>query len=180
MPERIRQWAARAAVAGGLVVVVTAVVDWVAGVGGINDPMNPRWREAVVLLAPGIVISALGLAGIQARLTRHSPIGAGGAVGMAIGVVGFAASCTVLHEYVFPIAPISIVMIVGGIILVGVAMLRAATAPRPAILLLLCSPLSLFMAIGPPRPGVLILLFATFGIASVWLGYVAIQAEYRR
>ncbi|MDP8901505.1 MAG: hypothetical protein M3N33_10275 [Actinomycetota bacterium] len=179
MPEQIRRWAARAAVLGGLIVVVAALVDWLTGVGSINDPMNPRWREAAALLAPGFVIAALGLAGIQARFTGHSLIGLGGAAGLAIGVLGFAASWTILHEYVFPIAPISMAMIFGGLILLGVAMLRASTAPRPAIALLLCSPVGTFVAIGPPRPGAFILLFATFGVASIWLGSVALRADYR-
>ena len=179
MPEQILRWAARAAVGGGLIVVVAAVVDWLAGVGSINDPMNPRWREAVALLAPGFAIASLGLAGIRARFTRHSVMGAGGAVGLVIGVLGFAASWTILHEYVFPLAPISMAMIFGGVIVLGVAMLRAATAPRLAIALLLCSPIGIFVAIGPPRPGVLILLFAAFGMACIWLGSVALRAGHR-
>ncbi len=133
----------------------------------------------MALLAPGFVLAALGLAGIQAHFTRHSMAGLGGAAGMVIGVLGFAASWTVLHEYVFPIAPVSIAMIFGGVILLGLAMLRAASAPRPTIALLLCSPVGMFVAIGPPRPGALILLFATFGIASAWLGYLALRADYR-
>ena len=60
-------------------------------------------------------------------------------------------------------AQISTAMILGGVILPAVAMLRTATAPRPAI--------------GPPQPGVLILLLVTFGIASIWLGYIVLQAD---
>ncbi len=97
---------------------------------------------------------------------------------MLIGIIGFTASWTILHGYVFPIAPISILLLLGGVLVLGVAMLRAATAPRPAILLLLCSPIGIFIAIGPPQPGVLILLLATFGMASTWLGYVALQTDY--
>jgi hypothetical protein len=71
-------------------------------------------------------------------------------------------------------------MILLRVVLSDVAMLRAATAPWPAIALLLCSLVGIFIAVGPPQPGALILLFATFGIASVWLGYAARQADYQR
>lgn len=104
MAERIRRWAAWPAVAGGLIVVVATVVDWLTGVGSINDPMNPRWREAVALLTPGFVIAAFGVAGMQAHHTKRSMVGLGGAAGMVAG----------------------------------------------------------------------------FGIASVWLGYAALQADYQR
>jgi hypothetical protein len=98
---------------------------------------------------------------------------------MVVGVIGLGASWTVLHKYVFPLAPISMAMTFGGVILLGIAMLRVATAPRPAVALLLFSPVSLFVAIGPPRPGALILLLATFGVASIWLVYIALRADYR-
>jgi hypothetical protein len=65
MYERIRRPAALAAVLGGLILAVAAVVDWLTGVGSINDPMNPRWQEAVALLAPGFVTAAIGLAGFR-------------------------------------------------------------------------------------------------------------------
>jgi hypothetical protein len=179
MYERIRRPAALAAVLGGLILAVAAVVDWLTGVGSINHPMHPRWQEAVALLAPGFVTAAIGLAGIQARFIRYSLAGLGGAAAMVVDVIGFGASWTVLHEYVFPLAPISMAMTFGGVILLGIAMLRAATALRPAVALLLFSPVSLFVAIGPPRPGALILLLATFGVASIWLGYIALRADYR-
>ena len=96
MHKQIRQWAARAAVLGGLTVVVAAVVDWLTSVGSsINDPMNPRWREAVALLAPGIVIVALGLVGIQAHFTGQSLMGAGAVAGMATVVLCFGAIWTI-------------------------------------------------------------------------------------
>ncbi|MDP8924912.1 MAG: hypothetical protein M3O34_18845 [Chloroflexota bacterium] len=168
-----------AASTGGLILIVATVVNWLGGVGSINDPLNPRWRDALALLAPGFVLAAVGLAGTQTRFTGGSRLGAGGAGALVLGIVGFAASWTVLHEYVFPLAPTSILLLLVGVFALALAMLRAGIAPRPATVLLLASPLGIFIAIGPPRPGALILLLVAFGVACAWLGLIALRPSRR-
>ena len=172
MSERFRQAAAVASLAGGSILAVATVVDGLAGVGSINDPLNPRWREALALLSPGFALAAVGLAGIHARFTGGSRLGLAAAAALVGGMVGFAGSWTLLRGYVFPVAPISMLLILAGVFALALAMLRARTAPRPAMVLLLASPLGISIVIGPPQPGALILLLAVFGGACAWVGLI--------
>ncbi len=173
--ERLPRLGGVTAILGGIIVVAAAVADWRMGLGSINDPLNPRWREAVALLAPGLVIAALGLALAHARLTQRSRLGLLGSGLILAGIAGFTASWTILHRFVFPLAPLSVVMLLLGAPVLGVALWRAGLTARTAILLLLVSPIGLFIAIGPPQPGVFILLLATYGVSSTWLGYDALR-----
>jgi hypothetical protein len=183
------RWGALAAIVGGTLFIVSAVLTNFSLLSG------PARYAADV---PAYAAFLLGGAGLYAG--QSDRLGVVGAAGFCLLFAGFAVaglSGAIIAGVAWTSGPqtvpgwlgltttLGVLFVVCGSVLFGVATLRARVLPRGGSLLLIAGPLLLVvMMLGGVRdPRLFVLPSALFGAGWIWLGYelpVAVRRKRRR
>jgi len=205
--ERFIRWSGAALLLGGVAIALFVIVLYpVGGFFGAQRARDPLWVPAHTLHLIGALLTLFGVVGLYGRqIERTGPLGA---VGFAIAFVGTAlfVGTGMLTTFVWPVlaafAPatleldgalfvrpagvlfgVTILTLIPGYLLLGLATFRAGVLPRGGALLLM---VGVVFAIAPPPPvgpfpwiG-LVVGGVLFGAGAAWLGYSLWSTELPR
>jgi hypothetical protein len=173
------RWAGLAAMLGGALFVVSAVVISTMPRGCIGDECAARpMREtgaAGALLMLALLLVVVGLAGLVIRARNAGRLGVLGKMGAVVAAVGAALPVvgSVVQGFLYggdyPLMPLFVIPGVVGFVLLGTAVLRAGVLPRWAAALLVVGSLAM---LGFNDQNWQALMAIPFGIAWVAVGYV--------
>jgi hypothetical protein len=177
------RWAGLAAMLGGALSVVSAVVIASMPRGCIGDECaSQQMRDTGVagaLLMLALLLVVVGAAGLVIRARNAGRFGRLGRTGAVVGAVGVALPVIgsliqgVLYDGDYPLMPYFVIpgvlALVVGFVLLGLAVLRAGVLPRWATALLIVGTLAM---LGFNDQNAQALMAIPFGIAWVAVGYV--------
>jgi hypothetical protein len=177
------RWSGLAAMLGGVLFVVSAVVIASMPRGCIGDECASRsMREtgaAGALLMLALLLVVIGAAGLVIRARDAGRFGSLGKTGIVLGAVGAALPVIgsliqgVLFDGDYPLMPYFVIpgvlALVVGFVLLGLAVLQAKVLPRWAAVLLLVGTLAM---LGFNDQNARALMAIPNGIAWVAVGYV--------
>jgi hypothetical protein len=176
-------WGGLAAMAGGALTVVVAVVTASMPRGCIGDECAYRpMRDAGIagtLLMFALLLVMVGAAGLVIRARNAGRFGVLGKTGAVLGAVGVALPLVgsliqgILYDGDYPLMPYFVIpgvlALVVGFALLGIAVLRARVLPRWVALLLVVGSLAM---LGFNDQNAQALMAILFGIAWMVVGYV--------
>jgi hypothetical protein len=182
------RWAGLAAMLGGALSVVSAVVIASMPRGCIGDECaSQQMRDTGVagaLLMLALLLVVVGAAGLVIRARNAGRFGRLGRTGAVVGAVGVALPVIgsliqgVLYDGDYPLMPYFVIpgvlALVVGFVLLGLAVLRAGVLPRWATALLIVGTLAM---LGFNDQNAQALMAIPFGIAWVAVGYVLWSGE---
>ncbi len=179
------RWSGLVAMLGGILLIVAVVAIASRPVGCIATECDlpgrsmRDWDTFAPLFLTAMLLNTIGLAGLAMRARGAGRLGTLGRIGlpMAIIGVGLLAVGGLLQELVFagnfPLMPVFVIpgllALVVGVLLVGLAILRAQVLPRWAAALLIVGALAL---LGFNDQNSRVLLAIPFGVACMTVGYV--------
>ena len=178
MSSNLIRWCGMAAMLGGMLWIVAAIITAFKPRGCIGpaecDVMAMRDTSDVApLLLLALLLSAMGLAGMfirarnTGRLDRWGQIGVAlCAVGVALLVVGMVLNA--ISEVFWALVPLGGLALVIGLALVGIAALRMEVLPRWAAVLLVIGSMGM---VGFNDQNAQALMAIPFGIGWVAVGY---------
>ena len=177
MSSNLIRWCGMAAMLGGMLWIVAAIITASKPQGCIGpecDVLAMRdTSDVALLLLLALLLSAIGLAGVfiraqnTGRLDRWSQIGlALSSVGLALLVLGMVLSA--ISEVFWVLAPLGGLALVIGLALVGIAALRMEVLPRWAAVLLVIGSLGM---LGFNDQNAQALMAIPFGIGWLAVGY---------
>lgn len=187
MLSNVIRWSGLAALLGGVLIVVYAVITASMPRGCIGDECAFREMRDTgsidALLLLGLLFVAAGAVGLMLRLRETGRFGWLGRSGVIVGGVGFvlavlATITAVMTDGMSPLMPYFVVpgllAILVGLLLLGVAVLRARVLPLPTALLLIVSLVAMFSFNDQNWRA---LMAVPFGIAWVALGYALLSEK---
>lgn len=181
--SKLIHWRGLAAVLGGILWIIYAIVVAQMPVGCIADECNMRPMRDTGAAAPlfilAVLLIGLGVTALvsRARATgRFSMLGRGGLIAVSAGMLILMLALLVqsfLFRDDFPLMPYFVIpaglALVVGFLLLGIAILRSGVLPRWTAALLIIGTLVL-LAINDQNER--ILLAIPFGMAWIAIGYV--------
>ena len=183
--QRLNRWSGLAALFGGALWIASAIVMAAKPEGCVAsecDLPGRSMRESgtlvAVLVLPAVLLVAVGVAGLVRRARTARSFRREGRVGLAFGGVGFAAIVAgglvqaVFFGDDFPYMPLFVIpgvlALVVGLVLVGIAVLRARVLARPAAVLLIAGALAM---LGFNDQDARVLLAVPLGLGWTAVGY---------
>jgi hypothetical protein len=185
LSHQIIAWSGPAALLGGLVWALGAVLTALKPEGCIGADCDLPGRSMRaggaldgVLFVAAVLLIAVGIAGIVIRARRRRSFGRMGSVGVVASLVGVSVLliASLVQAFLFggdfPYMPWlvipSLVALVIGMLLLGVAILRAAVLPRWAGVLLIIGVIAM---LGFNDQNIQALMAVPFGLAWMASGY---------
>ena len=177
------RWSGLAAMLGGALWVVGTIIHASKPRGCIAEecafrPMRESGALVGILTLLSVVLLAVGAAGLVVLVRRSGHFGKAGKAGIFVGAVGAAllVAATLIQAVFFggdfPLMPHFVVpgllALVGGFLLVGIAILRAGVLPRWVAVLIVVGALAM---LGANEQTARVLLMIPFGVAWVAVGY---------
>jgi hypothetical protein len=178
MSSNLIRWGGLAAILGGLIWIVAAIITASKPRGCIGpaecDVMAMRDTSDVTpLLLLALMLSAVGLAGMVIRAWNTTHLDRLGQVSVALCAVGvmllvLGMGLNAISEVFWALVPLGGLALVIGLALVGIAALRMEALPRWAAVLLVIGSLGM---LGFNDQNAQVLMAIPFGIGWVAVGY---------
>ena len=183
--ERFSSWSGPAVMVGGVLWIAAAIITALKSEGCIADECGQPGRsmregstlDGLIFIA-ALLLIALGVAALVIRTRRARRLGRLGSTGLVATSVGVALLLVglvvqgALFGGDFPYMPLFVLPgglgLVIGMLFLGIAVLRAATLPRWAAVLLIIGTLAM---LGYNDQNIRALMAVPFGIAWLAVGY---------
>ena len=177
MSSNLIRWCGMAAMLGGMLWIVAAIITASKPQGCIDpecDVLAMRdTSDVALLLLLALLLSAIGLAGVFIRARNNGRLDRWGQIGLVLSSVGLALLVlgmvlSAISEVFWVLAPLGGLALVIGLALVGIAALRMEVLPRWAAVLLVIGSLGM---LGFNDQNAQALMAIPFGIGWLAVGY---------